>query len=98
MSIAPPFDNDEIIRRISLDLADGCPIPGVSPGAENATDNDYRQAYFRQLFRLQTELVKLQDWVVASAEKVLILSPQREHHEQYSRQTVPAGMLVPEVY
>jgi hypothetical protein len=24
--------------------------------------------------------------------------PQREHHEHYSRQAVPAEMVVPEVY
>ena len=24
--------------------------------------------------------------------------PEREHHEHYSRQAVPSGMLVPEVY
>jgi len=27
-----------------------------------------------------------------------IVLPQREHHEHYSRQAVPAAMLVPEVY
>jgi polyphosphate kinase len=27
-----------------------------------------------------------------------IVLPQREHHEHYSRQAVPSGMLVPEVY
>ncbi|MGB9331868.1 MAG: hypothetical protein WCB10_13975 [Steroidobacteraceae bacterium] len=27
-----------------------------------------------------------------------IVLPEREHHEHYSRQAVPAEMLVPEVY
>ena len=34
--------------------------------------------HFEQLFRLQAELVKLQDWVVATGEKVLILFEGRD--------------------
>jgi hypothetical protein len=30
--------------------------------------------------------------------KTPIVLPQREHHEHYSRQAVPAEMLVPEAY
>jgi hypothetical protein len=30
--------------------------------------------------------------------KDTIVLPEREHHEHYSRQAVPAEMLVPEVY
>jgi polyphosphate kinase len=90
MTTMPPFDHDEIIRRISLDLADGYdeelemeiedrhPIPGESRGPETDKEKDYRQDYFRQLFRLQAELVKLQDWVVASGQKVLILFEGRD--------------------
>jgi polyphosphate kinase len=86
----PLLDHDELIRRISLDVADGYdeelemeiedrhPLPGVSPGPESAAVKGYRQDYFRQLFRLQAELVKLQDWVVASGEKVLILFEGRD--------------------
>jgi polyphosphate kinase 2 len=84
------LDHDELIRRISLDLADGYdeelemeiedrhPLPGVASGAQTETERDYRQDYFRHLFRLQAELVKLQDWVVASGEKVLILFEGRD--------------------
>jgi polyphosphate kinase 2 len=90
MATPPQFDHDEIIRRISRDLADGYdeelemeiedrhPLPGVRPGAEDGSESAYRQVYFRQLFRLQAELVKLQDWVIASGEKVLILFEGRD--------------------
>ena len=90
MTSLPPLDHDELIRRISLDVADGYdeelemeiedrhPLPGVSPGLESATEKGYRQDCFRQLFRLHAELVKLQDWVVASGEKVLILFEGRD--------------------
>jgi hypothetical protein len=85
MNTPPQLDHDEIIRHISRDLADGYdeelemeiedrhPLPGVAPGADGEAEKSYRQTYFSQLFRLQAELVKLQDWVVASGQKVLIL-------------------------
>ena len=41
-------------------------------------DREYRRQYFRELFRLQAELVKLQDWVVASGRKVVILFEGRD--------------------
>ena len=86
--MSTPIDHDELVRRISRDLADGYdeeleleledrhPLPGRSPAAES--ESDYRRSYFRQLFRLQAELVKLQDWVVASRQKVLILFEGRD--------------------
>jgi len=37
-----------------------------------------RQAYFRELFRLQGELVKLQDWVVRTKHKVVIIFEGRD--------------------
>ena len=41
-------------------------------------EKEYRRQYFRQLFRLQAELVKLQDWVVAAREKIVILFEGRD--------------------
>jgi hypothetical protein len=79
MNTRPPFEHDELLRRISRDLTDGYdeelemeiedrhPLPGVSSAVESDAEKDYRRTYFQQLFRLQAELVKLQDWVVASA-------------------------------
>ncbi|HET6827522.1 MAG TPA: polyphosphate kinase 2 [Ramlibacter sp.] len=39
---------------------------------------EQRQAYFRDLFRLQRDLVELQDWVVASGHKLVILFEGRD--------------------
>ena len=90
MKTTPPFEPDELIRRISRDLADGYdeelemeledrhPLPDLPSGPEADTERDYRRGYFQQLFRLQAELVKLQDWVVASGEKILILFEGRD--------------------
>src|SRR5262245_9095135 len=37
-----------------------------------------RRLYFRELFRLQGELVKLQDWVIAQKAKVVVLFEGRD--------------------
>src|SRR6476619_1976905 len=78
MTDSIPLDHEEIIRRIGRDLADSYdeelemeiedhhPLPGVPAGSNGAEEREYRRQYFSQLFRLQAELVKLQDWVVAS--------------------------------
>jgi polyphosphate kinase 2 len=85
------LNHDEVIRRIGLDLADAYdeelemeiedrhPLPDgeASESAENST-REYRQQYFRQLFRLQAELVKLQDWIVETRQKVVILFEGRD--------------------
>ena len=39
---------------------------------------DARRLYFRELFRLQGELVKLQDWIVATRHKVVIVFEGRD--------------------
>ena len=41
-------------------------------------DSESRQRYFRELFRLQRELVKLQDWVVHNNLKVVVLFEGRD--------------------
>jgi hypothetical protein len=40
----------------------------------------------------------LKQFPYTSVRKELIVLPEREHHEHYSRQAVPAEMLVPEIY
>jgi polyphosphate kinase 2 len=79
---AQSLDHDELIRRVALDLADSydeeieLEIEDSNEG--KIADPEYRKAYFRELFRLQAELVKLQDWVVANGKKVLILFEGRD--------------------
>jgi polyphosphate kinase 2 len=50
---------------------------GLSPelSAEQKSD---RRTYFRELFRMQGELVKLQDWVVATGHKVVVIFEGRD--------------------
>lgn len=45
---------------------------------DRALDRERRRQYFRELFRLQGELVKLQDWVISTGHKVVILFEGRD--------------------
>jgi polyphosphate kinase len=90
MSDLSPLSHDELIQRIGRDLADSYdeelemeiedhhPLPGVPVTTDDAAEKDYRRHYFQQLFRLQAELVKLQDWVVAAREKIVIVFEGRD--------------------
>jgi polyphosphate kinase 2 len=90
MTSMPSIDPEELVRRISRDLADSYdeelemeiedrhPRGEGDTGTEPATDQHERQRYFSQLFRLQAELVKLQDWVVETRAKVVILFEGRD--------------------
>jgi polyphosphate kinase 2 len=46
--------------------------------ADIRQSKDARRAYFRELFRLQAELVKLQDWVAETGHKVVIIFEGRD--------------------
>ena len=84
--------NEELIRRIRNDLIDSYDeelemeldeqnsgeVTGEAPIAPTSRDRENRRLYFRELFRLQGELVKLQDWVVSTGHKVVILFEGRD--------------------
>ena len=61
------FD-EELELALDDDLAGDTPDP----------DTDFRRIYFRELFRLQGELVKLQDWIAATRQKVVIIFEGRD--------------------
>ncbi len=84
--------DDDLVRRLHNDLRDDfdeeweleledrnldqlAPSDQLLPAEQVKAD---RRTYFRELFRLQAELVKLQDWVVASGHKVVILFEGRD--------------------
>ena len=81
-------DHEDLMQRIARDLIDSYDeeleleiedrnIDGLDPAA-HTSDKAARQAYFKELFRLQGELVKLQDWVQHSKQKVVILFEGRD--------------------
>src|SRR5689334_18779436 len=82
-----PKQEDELIKRVHQDLIDdydeelemeredwehlepGAPARPVGP---NQT-REGRNKYFKELFRMQGELVKMHDWIVASGHRLVIL-------------------------
>jgi polyphosphate kinase len=88
----PIENNAALIQRIERDLLDSYDeeleleiedrnVTGFGEGlGVGDTDGSkaQRMAYFRELFKLQGELVKLQDWVSATKQKVVILFEGRD--------------------
>ncbi len=81
------LDTQELMQRIANDLIDSYDeeleleiedrnVDGM--GELQSTDKLARQRYFTELFRLQGELVKLQDWVQHTRQKVVILFEGRD--------------------
>ena len=83
---------DELIQRIRRDLADTYDeeleleledhnLDEMEGSNLDTTSDEYkasRRLYFKELFRMQAELVKLQDWVVKTGAKVVILFEGRD--------------------
>ena len=83
---------DELVRRIRDDMLDSFDeelemelddqhleqLAGMNEGGRDASAHEARRRYFRELFRMQGELVKLQDWVVASGHKVVVIFEGRD--------------------
>jgi polyphosphate kinase 2 len=84
--------DDELARRIHRDLVDHYDEelelelddqdfdgqPGDTAHPRTQAEREWRRNYFRELFRLQGELVKLQNWVVATGHKVVIIFEGRD--------------------
>ena len=83
---------DELVQRIRRDLVDSYDeeleleledrnlddLEGSRLDTSSAQYKEGRRQYFRELFRMQAELVKLQDWVVKTGHKVVILFEGRD--------------------
>ena len=77
-------EHQHLMRKIHADLADSydeeLELELDDRIGEDSADGDKaaRHLYFRELFRLQGELVKLQDWVIGQRHKVVILFEGRD--------------------
>ncbi|MEO6018061.1 MAG: polyphosphate kinase 2 [Polaromonas sp.] len=75
---------DSYDEELEMELEDRtlAELTGESSASDNPDDKqrerESRRHYFRELFRLQGELVKLQDWVVSTGHKVVILFEGRD--------------------
>ncbi len=76
MSLNKPLD-DQQIQRLRDDILDTLDEE-IEMSMDEDGDTTDRVKYFRELLRLQGELVKLQDWVVATKQKVVILFEGRD--------------------
>jgi polyphosphate kinase 2 len=84
------MEQDEFIRRLQREVVDSYDEeleleledrPFDAEGTEvqlTDTQKQERRSYFRELLRLQGELVKLQDWVVSTGHKLVILFEGRD--------------------
>jgi polyphosphate kinase 2 len=84
--------DDELVQRIKRDLVDSYDeefeleledrnldeLNDSTMDTSSAQYKESRRQYFRELFRMQAELVKLQDWVVKTGHKVVILFEGRD--------------------
>ncbi|MES2974558.1 MAG: polyphosphate kinase 2 [Pseudomonadota bacterium] len=64
---------DSFDEELELELDDH-----IGDDSLTESERETRRLYFRELFRLQGELVKLQDWVVASGHKMVIVFEGRD--------------------
>ncbi len=92
MSTPSPANDDVLFKRIQRDLVDDfdeelemeredweIPEPGAAPRpTEDHSDRAARQHYFKELYRLQGELVKLHDWVVETGHRMVIVCEGRD--------------------
>jgi|SRR5579871_591637 len=77
---------DSLDEELEMELEDRIPAPlaAENPDSTRSTEQQTaerlaaRQRYFHELFRLQGELVKVQDWVVATRRKIVILFEGRD--------------------
>ena len=84
--------DEDLVQRIRRDLTDSYDeeleleledrnIDELAESTIDTTSQQYKESrrqYFRELFRMQGELVKLQDWVVKTGHKVVILFEGRD--------------------
>lgn len=80
------MNNTDLIRRIREEFLDNFDEElemelhefSRPEGVDTVESAPFRREYFRELHRLQVELVKLQDWVVAKKEKIVLVFEGRD--------------------
>ena len=74
--------NQDTLSRLREDLLDSLDeeieLEFEESGYGETTERSERTHYFRELLRLQSELVKLQDWIVANKKKLVIIFEGRD--------------------
>src|SRR5262245_12210871 len=70
---------DSFDEELEMEI-DDCRLASLltDPSGLSEDDRNKRHVYFKELFRLQGELVKLQDWVVRHKMKVVVIFEGRD--------------------
>ena len=71
-------DEDTLDEELEMEVDDERLSDGPAERAAEATGDVDRRRYFEELFRLQGELVKLQDWIVEHKLKVVVVFEGRD--------------------
>jgi polyphosphate kinase 2 len=66
---------EDLDEELELELEENR-AGGSREGGDHS--REFRRRYFQELFRLQVELVKLQDWVVATGQKIVVIFEGRD--------------------
>ncbi len=71
---------DSFDEELEMELEDGVRPDSQGPRTPEEKDlhKEERRRYFQELFRLQGELVKLQEWVVSSGHKLVVIFEGRD--------------------
>ncbi len=69
---------DSFDEELEMEFEDLEPSQPTEPSDKKAAEKHARQVYFRELFRLQRELVNLQEWVRETGHKMVILFEGRD--------------------
>jgi polyphosphate kinase len=69
---------DTLDEELEMELDDARLSQLLDGSSEHEGESIDRKLYFKELFRLQGELIKLQDWVVAEKLKVVVLFEGRD--------------------
>jgi len=69
---------DSFDEELEVEFEDRSQFDLDADGPRAEAQRAERRSYFRHLFRLQGELVKLQDWVVAARQKVVVVFEGRD--------------------
>ncbi len=69
---------DTLDEELELELEDRPPGGEAAPAGEKDAERAARRRYYQGLFGLQSELIKLQDWLMATKSKIVVIFEGRD--------------------
>jgi polyphosphate kinase 2 len=81
LSVPAILDTEAVVDRLRADMQDGFDEElelEIDDGTNGDGSGLGREQYFKELFRLQSELIRLQDWVVKTGYRLVVLFEGRD--------------------